>query len=47
MLDKARHYLLHDAEREAIAQRGYQEAVKRHTWRHRALEYKKLVEEHF
>jgi len=46
MMDKARYYLKHDAEREAIARRGYETAIKRHTWQHRALEYKALVEKH-
>jgi len=46
MMDKARYYLKHDKEREAIARQGYEEAVKRHTWRHRALEYKALIEKY-
>jgi len=45
MLDKARYYLDHPDEREAIARQGWQESAN-HTWRHRALEYKKLVEKH-
>jgi len=47
MLDKARYYATHDAEREQIAQQGYEEAVKRHTWWHRAVEYRELVRKYY
>jgi len=43
LLDKTRYYLDHPDEREAIAHQGWEESVN-HTWRHRALEYKELVE---
>ncbi len=35
LTDKARHYLSHDTEREAIARRGYQRTMQEHTWAHR------------
>lgn len=44
MLDKAGYYLTHDAEREAIAEAGYQEAIAKHTWTHRAQQIKREVE---
>jgi len=44
MLEKAEYYLMHDDEREAIARRGYEEALAKHTWTHRALRIKELVE---
>jgi hypothetical protein len=45
MLDKAKYYLDHPDEREAIARQGWEESAN-HTWRHRALEYKELVEKY-
>lgn len=45
MLDKAKYYLDHPDKREAIARQGWQESAH-HTWQHRALEYKALVEKH-
>jgi hypothetical protein len=45
MLEKAGYYLDHPDEREAIARQGWEESAN-HTWRHRALEYKELVEGH-
>jgi len=35
MLDKARYYLAHEAEREAIGRRGRAMMYDRHTWPHR------------
>jgi spore maturation protein CgeB len=35
---KVRHYLDHPAERQAIAARGFEEALKRHTYVHRLQE---------
>lgn len=35
MVEKARYYLEHDDEREAIAAAGYDEFIKKHTYRHR------------
>lgn len=46
MLEKADYYLTHPEEREKIAGQGYEEAIRKHTWRHRALEYRRLVEQH-
>ena len=37
MIEKARYYLDHDAEREAIAAAGYKEAIENHTYLHRVL----------
>jgi len=34
-VEKARHYLRHDAEREAIANAGYLRATGNYTWEHR------------
>lgn len=34
-VDKARYYLEHDAERERIAEAGYNEFIKKHTYEHR------------
>lgn len=45
MLKKVRHYLDHPDEREEIARAGWEES-KKHTWAHRAREYKELVEAH-
>jgi hypothetical protein len=45
MLDKAKYYLDHPGEREAIARQGWEESAN-HTWRHRAMEYEELVEGH-
>lgn len=45
MVNKAQYYLDHPDEREAIARQGWQESAN-HTWQHRALEYKRLVEKH-
>jgi spore maturation protein CgeB len=35
LLDKARYYLAHEAEREAIRRRGYERARRDHTWQKR------------
>jgi GT2 family glycosyltransferase/Flp pilus assembly protein TadD len=35
LADKIRHYLAHDGEREAIAQRAYERALTSHTWTRR------------
>jgi glycosyltransferase involved in cell wall biosynthesis len=35
MIDKAKYYLSHDAEREKIAQAGYEEVISKHTIQHR------------
>lgn len=35
MVNKARYYLNHEAEREQIAQAGYREAISKHTYLHR------------
>lgn len=46
MLEKARHYMEHDEERVAIAKRGYEEALSKHTWAHRGKQYRKLIEKY-
>ena len=43
MLDKAAYYLRRDDRRERIARQGYEEAMKRHTWAHRAREYLEII----
>ena len=43
MVDKAKYYLEHDAEREKIAQAGYLEAVSNHTYMHRVVEVLEIV----
>lgn len=35
LLERIRYYLQHDAEREAIAQAGYERTMKEHTYKHR------------
>lgn len=35
LLDKAHYYLAHEAERQRIAQAGYQRTLAEHTWHHR------------
>jgi FkbM family methyltransferase len=35
LADKARYYLSHDSEREAIARRGYELTIREHTWSRR------------
>lgn len=35
MVEKARHYIEHDDEREAIAEAGYNEFISKHTYKHR------------
>ncbi len=35
LLDKSRYYLVHEREREIIAQRGYERTLAEHTWTHR------------
>lgn len=37
MIDKAKYYLSHDAEREKIAQAGYEEVMAKHTILHRVM----------
>lgn len=37
MVDKAKYYLAHDAEREKIAQAGYEEVMAKHTILHRVM----------
>jgi 2-polyprenyl-3-methyl-5-hydroxy-6-metoxy-1,4-benzoquinol methylase len=44
LLDKARFYLSHDAERERIAVAGRAEAVAHHTYRHRMEQLLRVVE---
>lgn len=38
MIDKSKYYLIHDRERETIAQRGYQRTLAEHTWAHRLMD---------
>jgi hypothetical protein len=45
MIKKVGYYLKHADEREEIARAGWKESAN-HTWRHRALEYKELIERH-
>ncbi len=35
MVEKAKYYLEHEDEREAIAKAGYEEFVSKHTYKHR------------
>jgi len=44
MIEKARYYLEHDDERQRIAEAGHKEAIEKHTWMHRALQYRGIVE---
>lgn len=46
MMAKAAYWLdpVNREEREAIALNGFNEALAKHTWRHRAMEYKQLIE---
>lgn len=44
-VDKARYYLAHEEERNKIAQAGYEEAMAKHTYKHRVLEMLRVVQE--
>src|SRR3990167_3405801 len=41
--EKARYYLEHDEERERIAEAGYQEFIKKHTYEHRLKSVLEIV----
>ena len=43
MVEKAKYYLEHDEEREKIAEAGYQEAIKNHTYQNRIERIAKIV----
>lgn len=43
MVEKARYYLDHDEEREAIAKAGHEEFVDKHSYRHRVEKILSLV----
>jgi len=43
MVELARYFLEHPARAAAIAWRGYEEAVAKHTWDHRAQEYLEII----
>lgn len=45
MIDKAKHYLEHDNERERIGQAGMKVTLKRHTWRSRVASLFCMLEE--
>lgn len=44
MMRKAKHFLENDDHRRAVAKAGYEEALAKHTWHHRALAYKEIIE---
>lgn len=44
LVEKARYYMRYNAIREWIAKQGYELAIEKHTWRHRALEYQEIIE---
>lgn len=44
LVEKLGYYLEHDEERLAIAAAGYREAVAKHTWSHRAREFRELID---
>jgi glycosyltransferase involved in cell wall biosynthesis len=43
MIEKAKYYIEHDEEREKIAEAGYQEAIKHHTYQNRIETIAKIV----
>lgn len=43
LLEKAAYYLQHDDERERIASAGQREVLARHTYRHRAAEFLRII----
>lgn len=43
LLEKIDYYLSHESEREEIAQEGHKEALRKHTYEHRAEEMLKIV----
>lgn len=43
LMRKAKFFLGHDKYRRQIAEDGHKEALAKHTWHHRALEYKEII----
>lgn len=43
MVEKAKYYLKHEEEREKIAQAGYEEFIKKHTYKHRVEKILEIV----
>lgn len=46
LMRKAKLLLERDEHRKQIAETGYREALAKHTWRHRAMQYKEIIESH-
>lgn len=44
MMRKATWILSHDKQRQAIAKRGHEEALSKHTWAHRGRQYREIIE---